>query len=230
MASSADKVYQVGVCLFNGADILDFLGPIEILSHALYESERTGQRGKCAFEITQIATTDTIIAGDLITITPNVTYADASKMIEKFDILVVPGGPPPLIMEMAKPGPEVSFIKAFNALGLKEGEERIILSVCTGALLVGASGALNGLKATTHHMALDLLKQIDGSIDVLSRDQIDGNGRYVDSGRNAKGVRVVTAGGVTCGLDASLYVAELKAGRKAAEMSALITEYDLKRA
>ncbi len=229
MASPPNKQIQVAVCLFSGADILDFTGPIENLSHVYYNGERSVHQQ--AFHITQIASTETILAGGVLTVTPNMTFTEASKKIDDFDILVVPGGMPDLLYGMATSGnPEVQFIKDFNALGQKGGKERIILSVCTGALLVGATGALKGLKATTHHMALDLLRQLDGSIDVVSHRGNEGVGRYVDGGLNENGLRMVTAGGVTCGLDASLYVAELKAGREYAESAARMNEYEWNRA
>lgn len=229
MASPPNKVYKTAVILFSGADILDFAGPIEILTHVYYNNERAAHN--LAFQITQIASTETVLTGGLMTITPNTTFTEALRKIEDFDIVVVPGGHPALLSEMAKSnGPEIQFIKAFNALGQNGGKERLILSVCTGALLVGASGTLSGLKATTHHRGLNLLRQIDGSIDVVDRKENEGVGRYVDGGRNRSGVRMVTAGGVTCGLDASLFVAELKAGRDAAEMAARMVEYEWKRA
>ena len=229
MTTRPKKPHQVALCLFTGADLLDFTGPIEILSHVFYD----GQRGdnQQAFEITQVASTPTILAGGLITITPNINFEAASKRIEDFDMLIVPGGMPDLLTHMATGGgPEVSFVKSFNALGQKGAKERIILSVCTGALLVAGSGALKGQKATTHQMGLDLLGRIDPTIDIVSHQKDKGVGRYVDGGRNENGVRMVTAGGVTCGLDASLYVAELRAGREAAELAARITEYEWKRA
>lgn len=53
--------------------------------------------------------------------------------------------------------------------------------------------------------------------------------RYVDGGVNTRGKRVVTAGGVTCGLDGAFYIAELKAGTQAAEFVAQMTEHEWKK-
>lgn len=76
-------------------------------------------------------------------------------------------------------------------------------------------------------MALDLLRSQDKSIEVVSSVSSEGKpSRYVDGGMNKQGKRVVTAGGVTCGLDGALYVAELKAGREPAEMTAGILEHN----
>ena len=119
----------------------------------------------------------------------------------------------------------MKLIDAFNQYSTTS--EKIIFSICTGALLLGAAGVLTGLKATTHHMALDILRRQDKSVEVISSVSNQGKPtRYVDGGANKKGKRVVTAGGVTCGLDAALYIAELKAGREAAEMTAKILEHN----
>ena len=224
MTTSTNKVYKAAICLFNGADILDFTIPIEIFGKLFYNNTRSAENQ--AFHITQVASTEPILAGEVVTITPNTTFAEAIKKIEDFDVLVVPGGNPVLLNRMGtSSGPEADFIKAFNALGDKGGKERIILSICTGALLVAGTGAMKGLRVTTHHKALDLLRKIDGSIDVVSHSENGGVGRYVDGGRTESGVRMVSAGGITCGLDASLFVGELTAGREAAEMAARMTEY-----
>ena len=96
--------------------------------------------------------------------------------------------------------------------------------------MVAATGVLKGLKATTHHRVLDMLKRIDASIDVVATVGEQAVGRYVDGGLNESGVRVVTTGGVTCGIDAALYVAELKVGRDQAEFVARLEEHEWKRA
>ena len=52
----------------------------------------------------------------------------------------------------------------------------------------------------------------------------------MDGGINKQGKRVLTGGGVSCGLDAALYLAEMKVGREAAEFVARMTELEWKRA
>lgn len=231
MASQTpQKVHQVAVILFNRADILDFAGPVEILTNTIYNEDILNPDN--AFKIHMIASTPTIKAGDCMIVSADTTIDEARKRIEDYDVLVVPGGNPDVLEKLAKANsPETEFIKAFDTLNPKrqDGDERIMLSVCTGALLLGATGVLKGLKATTHHYAYDMLQQMDPTIEVLKTVGPDAFGRYVDSGTNGNGVRVVTAGGVTCGIDAALFVAELKAGRKAAEFQASVVEHEWKR-
>ena len=163
-------------------------------------------------------------------ITAHMTIEEASKHIESFDILVVPGGNSPLLLEFAKEkSPEFCFVERFTQLQSEE-KQRILLTVCTGAALVASTGAFARMKATTHHLFYDKLKQIDGSIDVVRCAENGGARRYVDGGLTKNGLRMVSAGGVSCGMDAALYVAELKAGRGCAEFAAELAEYDWKRA
>ncbi len=87
---------------------------------------------------------------------------------------------------------------------------------------------------TTHHLAYDLLREVcekaAGGKEAANVVSSNAQRRYVDGGVNTAGIRVVTAGGVTCGLDASLYIAEMKVGKEAAEFAAKLTEHEWKRA
>lgn len=96
------------------------------------------------------------------------------------------------------------------------GGTRPLASVCTGSLLLGAAGYLKGLRATTHHNALDLLKPLCREV-VADR-------RIVDEGR------VVTAGGVASSLDLGLYLVEKYWGAAARQTIAAQMEYTAYRA
>lgn len=98
------------------------------------------------------------------------------------------------------------------------------MSVCTGAALVASMGAVAGMKATTHHTCYDSLKQDDESIDVVGGAESGRIMRYIDGGLTKNGLRVVSTGGVSCGIDGALYVAELKVGRQSAEFTAKMAE------
>ncbi|MEE6178342.1 DJ-1/PfpI family protein [Mycobacterium sp. 050134] len=86
-------------------------------------------------------------------------------------------------------------------------------SVCTGALLLAAAGLLDGLTATTHWRAADLLNQLGA--------------RYVpDRVVEHLPQRVITAAGVSSGIDMALRLVELLVDRRAAEAAQLLIEYD----
>src|SRR5919202_1856320 len=83
--------------------------------------------------------------------------------------------------------------------------------VCTGSLLLGAAGVLDGLEATSHWLELETLGRF-GARPV--------EGRVVDQGK------VITAAGVSSGIDMALGLAERIAGEHAAQAIQLLLEYD----
>jgi cyclohexyl-isocyanide hydratase len=102
--------------------------------------------------------------------------------LDDYDLLVVPGGfgTRPLMHEPHT----LDYLRSW-------GKERPIASVCTGSLLLGAAGHLEGLPATTHFTSFDELRPFVSEV----RDE-----RVVDAGR------VITAGGVCAGLDLGLHL------------------------
>ncbi len=92
----------------------------------------------------------------------------------------------------------------------RAAEVRYLTSVCTGSLVLGAAGLLAGRKATTHWYAHDFLQRF-GAIPTA--------GRVVQDGK------LITAGGVTSGIDFGLTVIAELLGRDEAETIQLILEY-----
>src|ERR1700744_3055191 len=90
---------------------------------------------------------------------------------------------------------------------------RFVFSVCTGALLCGAAGLLQGKRATTHWTAMEVLHYF-GAIPSEERVVIDGN--------------LISAGGVTSGIDGSLIVVSLLRGETVAQELQLYMAYDPK--
>jgi cyclohexyl-isocyanide hydratase len=131
-------------------------------------------------------------------LTPEMSIAEAPEL----DVLLVPGG---YGQQQVMNDEEVlSLIRNHFTAG------RLVFSVCTGALLCGAAGVLRGRQATTHWAAWNLLPYY-GAIPVKSRVVVDGN--------------LVTAGGVTAGLDAALVVASLLRGDAIAQEIQLGIQY-----
>lgn len=90
---------------------------------------------------------------------------------------------------------------------------RFTTSVCTGALVLGAAGLLDGLEATTHWSAYDILERT-GAKPVASRIV-----EHLDH-------RIITAAGVSSGIDMALRLAELLVDNIAAQAMQLLIEYD----
>jgi cyclohexyl-isocyanide hydratase len=131
-------------------------------------------------------------------LTPEMSIAEAAEL----DVLLVPGG---FGQQQLMNDEEVlSLVRDHFAAG------RLVFSVCTGALLCGAAGILRGRKATTHWAAWSLLPYY-GATPVRSRVVVDGN--------------LVTAAGVTAGLDGALVVASLLRGDAIAQEIQLSIQY-----
>jgi cyclohexyl-isocyanide hydratase len=131
-------------------------------------------------------------------LTPERTLAEAPRL----DVLVVPGGhgQEALMEDEAVLG----FLRR-QAAGA-----RYVFSVCTGALLIGAAGLLKGVRATTHWSSFHLLPYF-GAIPVDARVVVDG--------------KVVSAAGVTAGIDGALRLAALLRGTHTAQRIQLNIQY-----
>ena len=89
---------------------------------------------------------------------------------------------------------------------------RLMASVCTGALLLATAGLLEGKRATTHWGALDLLASLSDRV-AVEREQ-----RVVDDG-------IITSAGVASGIDMAFYVVEQLHGSAVADETAHYMEY-----
>lgn len=130
---------------------------------------------------------------------PTTTYADTPPL----DLVCIPGGFG--VHALLDDAETLEFVRNTAA------KARYITSVCTGSLVLGAAGLLRGKRATTHWTSLDFLRDF-GADPVAERVVIDGN--------------VITAAGVTAGIDMALRIAAEIAGQQAAERIQLIIEYD----
>ena len=121
------------------------------------------------------------------------------------DLLLVPGGQGTR-QEMHNPA-LIDWIRRVAS------EAELVLSVCTGALLLAKAGLLDGLESTTRHGALDLLRQ------TAPKARVHANHRFVDNSR------VVCSAGIAAGIDMSLHVVSRLLGQEAAERTAKQMEY-----
>jgi transcriptional regulator GlxA family with amidase domain len=94
------------------------------------------------------------------------------------------------------------------------GEAELLLSVCTGALVLAAAGLLDGKRATTHHLAFDALRA------AAPRAEVVEGARIIDNGR------IVLSSGVSAGIDMSLYVVSRLHGEEVARETARYMEYE----
>ncbi|KAF1840161.1 transcriptional regulator [Cucurbitaria berberidis CBS 394.84] len=217
--------FKVAVYLYPNADLLDFSGPVEIYSCRPFD-------GPSPFSITSFAHHNPIQtdAGALV-YTPNATFAEIEPKIEDFDILVIPGAGFDTIQKLieSEEGKQLGALlqKFAGSAPRKETGKRILQSVCSGSILVAAAGLLAGRTATTHHLGLEMLKRVADDAAAGGRSNINVvRKRWVDAGTTDAGVRIVNAGGVSSGLDSSLWIVEQVAGKQAADWASEVAEFE----
>ena len=131
---------------------------------------------------------------------PTHTFANCPPL----DLICIPGGTGGVVRAIGD-RETIAFVRA-QAQGA-----RYVTSVCTGAFILGAAGLLRGRRATTHWSCVDLLPLVGATYE-KARVVRDGN--------------VITAGGVTAGIDFGLSAVAEIAGEKAARTIQLAIEYD----
>ena len=174
-----DTHLEIGSLLFDGLDQIDLTGPFEVLSRIPNATYR-------------IYAKTTAPVRDLkgLRLTPDAALAAAPQL----DVLHVPGG---FGQEALMEDEEVLGWIRRQAAGAHS-----VFSVCTGALICGAAGLLEGRRATTHWASFHLLP-LFGAIPVNERVVVDGNW--------------VFAAGVTAGIDGALRLAAELRGEPAAQ-------------
>jgi transcriptional regulator GlxA family with amidase domain len=191
------RTRNVVILLFDEVEVLDFAGPFEVFSV-------TGRRENATpFNVVTVAERAGVIhARSGLAVTPRHAFSDCPAP----DILVIPGGFGTR-REMHNEG-VIGWIRSQAA------NVEILLSVCTGALLLARAGLLAGLDVTTHHGAFDLLAATAPDATVHS------NRRFIDNGR------VITSAGISAGIDAALHVVARLLGEVQARETAAYMEYD----
>jgi transcriptional regulator GlxA family with amidase domain len=133
------------------------------------------------------------------------TFADCPPA----EILLVPGG--------LGTRRELTNDSMIEWIKKRAADAELVLSVCSGSLLLAKAGLLEGLTATTHHGALAELSAISACVTV------DDAKRFVDNGK------VITSGGISAGIDMSLHVVARLLGHDQAAETAHYMEYEWNR-
>lgn len=186
MSDSAST--SIGLLLFPALTQLDLTGPFEVFARAPDTKVHLIWKNL-----------DPVVSDRGMAIQPTTTF-DACPAL---DIICIPGGPGQInLMEDEE---VLSFIRA------KSKQAKLVTSVCTGSLVLGAAGLLEGYKATTHWASLDQLA-------LLGAEPV--NERVVRD-RNR-----ITGAGVTSGIDFALSVVSEMFGPDIAQNIQLHMEYD----
>lgn len=188
---------SVAILIFDDVEILDFCGPYEVFGV-------TGRNDNPKpFNVCTVAESKRpILARNQLSVNPDYNLEDCPQP----DILLVPGG--------FGTRREMKNSVLIDWIAEISHKAELVLSVCTGALLLAKAGLLDGKVATTHHQALDLLRE------VAPKTEIQENQRFVDNGN------IILSGGIAAGIDMSLYVVAKLLGKEKAIETAEHMEYD----
>jgi transcriptional regulator GlxA family with amidase domain len=176
---------RVGIVLFDEVEVLDFCGPLEVFS-AVRLCEESRRQQKSPFETVLI---------------PHYTFLDCPEL----DILVVPGG-----WGTRK---EISNEILLAWLAEQAKLVELVVSVCTGSLLLGFAGLLNGCRATTHWRSLEWMRT------ALPNVIVDDTKHFILDGK------VWTSAGISAGIDMALKVVDHYHGEEIARVTARHMEY-----
>ncbi len=186
----------LAIVVFDDVEILDFCGPFEVFSVA------NGFTESPAFNVFTVAEKlGPVLTCGGLSVNPHHCLTDCPQA----NLILVPGGQGTR-KEMHNPA-VIDWIKEASS------KAELVLSVCTGALLLAKAGLLDGLEATTHHRAIDLLRQ------TTPRTTVHADRRFVDNGR------VICSAGIAAGIDMSLHIVERLLGIEVAVKTAKQMEY-----
>lgn len=191
----------VGILIFDDVEVLDFCGPFEVFSVTRLNEERRREEAS-PFEVLLVAeSSGPIVTTGGMRVLPDVTLAECPKL----DLLVVPGGW----------GTRAGLSNQTQLTWIREraAEVELLTSVCTGALMLGAAGLLEGHSATTHWCAVELMRELVPGVEVRE------NVRYVEEGS------VLTSAGIAAGIEMALRVVERLHGTEIAQGTARQMEY-----
>jgi transcriptional regulator GlxA family with amidase domain len=177
--------YRIAIPIYTGVDLIDVAAPVDVLSRVT----QFWKGGSIDIELVA-ETTAAIVTGQKISLMPTETFA--SFRAQPANVLLVPGA-----YDVTPAREDQCFMDFLRTQG---GQATWVTSVCTGALLLGYAGLLEGYRATTHWAALAQLQQIAG-IEV-----VNGFPRWVHD-RNR-----FTGGGVSSSLDAALMLVSILTG------------------
>ena len=192
---------RVGILIFPDVEVLDFCGPFEVFSTTRLDESRR-REDQSPFEVLLVAeATEAVMAAGGLRVVPDYTLANCPRL----DVLVVPGG------WGTRAGLENHAL--IDWIAARGAQVSTLTSVCTGAMLLGRAGLLDGRRATTHWRSLDWMRESYPNVTVEREQHVvqDGN--------------VFTSAGISAGIDMALRVVAQYCGEAVARATARHMEY-----
>lgn len=190
-SNEAPATRTLGVLLFEGFELLDVFGPLEMF----------GNLGERLSVLLVAETAGPVTSGQ----GPQAVAAHSFEDCPPLDLVMIPGG---RVDSHLKNEAVLRFLRERSAAA------ELTTTVCNGSHLLAAAGVLDGRQATTNKMLFSQIAKDQPAVDWVAE------ARWVDDGD------VITASGVSAGIDMALHVIARLFGEETAERLADATEYD----
>jgi transcriptional regulator GlxA family with amidase domain len=193
--------HKIGILIFPEVEVLDFCGPFEVFSVTRLDEARRREESSPYDVVLVTERNETVVATGGLKVIPDHTLDDCPPL----DVLVVPGG--------WGTRREMNNDRLIDWLSDRARQTTMLTSVCTGSLLLGRSGLLDGKRATTHWRVLEEMRRWFPSINVIDDEHV------VEEGS------VITSAGISAGIDMALRVVARHHGEAVARATARYMEY-----
>jgi len=192
---------RVGIVLFEDIEVLDFCGPFEVFCAVRLDEEKRRETPS-PFEVCLVAeAAEPVTTAGNMSVIPDYTFENCPAL----HILVVPGG-----WGTRKQLNNPALLAWLRA---RAAQVETLTSVCTGSMLLGTAGLLDGRRATTHWRSLNWMRDAFPKVTVEFRQHV------VEDGT------LVTSAGISAGIDMALKVVARYCGEDIARATARHMEY-----
>jgi transcriptional regulator GlxA family with amidase domain len=192
---------QVGILVFDDVEVLDFCGPFEVFSVSRINPERIMEETP-PFRVSLIAErNEAVVTRGGMRVLPDYKLDDCPPL----DILLIPGG--------LGTRREMNNERVVSWIAERSNQAGTVASVCTGSILLGKAGLLEGKHATSHWISLDWMQKL------FPRTKVERGLHFVEDGN------IFTSAGVSAGIDLSLIIVSRLLGEDVARMTAKQMEY-----
>ena len=192
---------KVGILIFPEVEVLDFCGPFEVFSVTRLDENRRLEEPS-PYEVILVAEKkEPVVATGGLKVISDHALDDCPPL----DLLVVPGG--------WGTRREMNNDRLIAWLSDTVRQTTMLTSVCTGSMLLGKTGLLDGKRATTHWLVLEEMRKLFPAVKVIDDEHV------VDEGN------VITSAGISAGIDMALRVVARHHGEALARATARFMEY-----
>lgn len=192
---------QTGILVFKDIEVLDFCGPFEVFAAARLNEQKRREEPSPFNVFLAAETKSPIMTAGGMKVLPEYAFDDCPPL----DILVVPGG--------WGTRAEMHNERLLGWIAERAKQVETLASVCTGALLLGKAGLLDGRRATTHWRSLEWMEEL------FPNTRVERHRHFVEDGT------LFTSAGISAGIDMALKIVARHCGEAIARATAKQMEY-----